>query len=301
MKSIFAEIRGLLIGDTRAAMVVPPTGFTAYLTIFSTATMAFLGIFAVVMALSAGRVADRWAQELAKSATVLVTASQDQMQDAVAATVRVLETTAGVGSIRVLSDDEQRDLLVPWFGPDMPVDVLPLPQLIEVIPTSDGFDPEGLRLRLQGEAPDAILDDHGRWQKPLIRAAQRLRLFSLFCLSLIAITIIAVVTLAAKAALSANAKTIHVLRLVGATDEFVAKAFVRRFTLRAIVGAAVGVIMGIIAIMLLSNAGKAAGFLTDFGLMGINWLWPLILPLLFGLLAFFATRAAALRLLRELT
>ena len=50
----------------------------------------------------------------------------------------------------------------------------------------------------------------------------------------------AMITLAARAALAANAEVIRVLRLVGAKDSYIARAFVRRFTLRTLAGAAVG-------------------------------------------------------------
>ena len=61
------------------------------------------------------------------------------------AVMAILWTTPGVADPRVLSADEQRALLEPWFGPDLPVDRLPLPQLIELTETEDGFDAEGLR------------------------------------------------------------------------------------------------------------------------------------------------------------
>ena len=50
----------------------------------------------------------------------------------------------------------------------------------------------------------------------------------------------AMITLAANAALATNAQVIRVLRLIGARDTYIARAFVRRFTLRALSGAAVG-------------------------------------------------------------
>ena len=56
--------------------------------------------------------------------------------------------------------EEQRDLLAPWFGTDMPLEFLPLPRIIDVMETAEGYDVESLRLRLEAEAPDAVLDNH---------------------------------------------------------------------------------------------------------------------------------------------
>ena len=41
------EVFRLLAGDARADRVVPPTGFTAWLTILASAAMALLGTFAL--------------------------------------------------------------------------------------------------------------------------------------------------------------------------------------------------------------------------------------------------------------
>jgi len=281
--------------------VVPPTGFTAWLTLFSAATMAFLAVFALALSLATGRLADRWSAELARSSTVRIAAPKGQLDAQTRAAMKVLRTTPGVASARVLSTEDQEKLLAPWFGPDLPLDTLPLPQLIEVIEDAKGFDTDGLRLRLSAEAPSAVLDDHTRWRRPLVKAADRLRSLGLLSIALIALTMAAMITLAANAALAANAQVIAVLRLVGAMDSYIARAFVRRFTLRAVTGAAVGTAAGMIAIALLPRASTAGGFLTGLGFSGWGWSWPLVIPLLAGVVAFLATRAAALRRLKELT
>ena len=290
---------GLLAGDPQADRVVPPTGFTARLTVLSAAAMAFLAVFALAMSLATGRLADRWSQELARTSTLRISAPADQMQAQTRAAVEVLQTTPGVAEARPLTADEQRALLDPWFGPDLPVETLPIPQLVEIVEEDAGYDPAGLRARLQAEVPGAVLDDHGRWRDPLVRAAGRLRLLAGVSMGLIALTMAAMITLAANAALAANAQVIRVLRLVGARDTYIARAFVRRFTLRALGGAAAGTLLGALAVSALPEADVAGGFLTGLGFQGWHWLQPLLIPLLAALVAFFATRQAALRSLKE--
>ena len=56
-----------------------------------------------------------------------------------------------------------------------------------------------------------------------------------------------------NAALAANAQVVAVLRLVGATDRYIAEAFIRRFTIRAFIGAGVGVIFGMLAVLFRSK------------------------------------------------
>lgn len=223
------------------------------------------------------------------------------MQVQTAAALRVLETTEGVASARALSGEEQQDLLAPWFGTDVPVKDLPVPQLIEVIETSEGFDAVGLRLRLSAEAPGALLDDHTRWRRPLVTAAKRLRTVGGLSILLIGGAMAAIITLAANSALAANAKVIEVLRLVGAEDRYIARAFVRRFTLRTLVGAFAGMILGSLTIMFLPSTGEDIGFLTGLGFQGAEWFLPLLIAPIGAGVAYLATRQASLRVLGALT
>jgi cell division transport system permease protein len=290
----------LLRSDTGADRVVPPTGHTAQLTVLASAAMAFLAVFALALAFSLNRLADRWEAELAGTATVRVSAPAGQIDAQVAAALRALEQTPGIEGARALTDDEQRALLAPWFGPDVPVDALPLPALIEFREVPPGFDATGLRLRLQAEAPGAVLDDHTRWREPLVAAADRLRTLAVISLALMGVVVAALVTLAASSALASNARVIEVLRLVGARDSYIARAFVRRFTIRAMLGAIAGTLAGLIAVLLIPSAQEEGGFLTDLGFSGMEWAIPLLLPLLTGVVAFAATRTAAFAALRRI-
>ena len=295
-----AHLTRFLTGDPQADRMVPPTGYTARLTVFSAAAMAFLAVFALALALATGRMAVRWGDELARTATLRISAPTEQIAAQTAAALRVLSQTPGVATARALSPDEQRALLAPWFGPDLPIEALPIPQLIEIVETSAGFDAQGLRLRLSAEVPGAVLDDHSRWRKPLVQAANRLRLLGGVAIVLIFGAMAAMITLAANAALAANAQVIAVLRLVGARDGYIAQAFVRRFTLRAISGAFVGSVLGGLAIALLPAAQDEGGFLTGLGFQGVGWLWLLVIPPLAGAVAFAATQFAARTTLKEL-
>ena len=286
--------------DEKADRVVPPTGFTARLTLFSAFAMAFLAVFALALSLAAGRIADRWGEELAQSSTLRISAPAGEVATQTEAALRVLRTTPGIVDARALTLEEQRALLLPWFGADLPIEDLPLPQLIDITETGEGYDAAGLRLRLAAEAPAAVLDDHARWRRPLIDAAGRLRLLGWAAILLIVTATAAMVTLAANAALAANAQVIAVLRLVGAKDTYIASAFVRRFALRALTGAAFGTVLGIVALFLVPSSGDAADVLTGLSIQGWGWFWVVLIPPLSGLVALVATRFAATRVLEEL-
>jgi cell division transport system permease protein len=291
----------LIVGDPQADRAVPPTGLTARLTVFVAGVMAFLAIFALAISLTTGRQAAIWADELAQSATLRLPADPEMADDLLLSAVEVLETTPGVLRVRALSADEQQALLEPWFGPDLPLDSLPIPQLIEVVADDDGYDIDGLRARLTAQVPGAVLDDHTAWREPLVAAASRVRLIGWAVIVLIGATVAAMITLAAQASLAANQQVIRVLRLVGAKDVYIARAFVRRYTLRAALGAAVGMIVGVVGILILPGDTHAGSILMGVGFEGAEWLWPVVIPLLSAIVAFLATRAAAFRTLKEMT
>lgn len=291
----------LIVGDPQADRAVPPTGMTARLTVFVAAVMAFLAVIAVAVSLTTSRVAGIWAEELAQSATLRLPADPVNADALLLSALEVLETTPGVGTVRALSIDEQRALLEPWFGPDLPLEALPVPQLIEIVADDDGYDAAGLSARLAAQVPGAVLDDHTAWREPLMQAASRVRLIGWSVILLIGATVAAMITLAAQASLAANVQVIRVLRLVGAKDVYIARAFVRRYTLRAGIGAIVGVIVGVVAVLMMPQGDATGSMLVGVGFEGAQWLWPLLIPLLAAIVAFFATRAAAFRRLKEQT
>lgn len=291
----------LMLGDPQADRAVPQTGMTARLTVFVAAVMAFLAVITLAVSLTTNRVASLWAADLAQSATLRLPADPATADALLLAALDVLETTPGVTRVRALSQDEQQALLEPWFGPDLPLDALPVPQLIEIVTDGDDFDVEGLRARLSAQVPGAILDDHTAWRAPLLDAAARVRLIGWSVIVLIGATVAAMITLAAQAALAANARIIAVLRLVGAKDAYIARAFVRRFTLRAAGGALVGTLIGLGVVSLMPQGDASSSLLLGIGFEGAEWVWPLLIPVMAAIVAFFATRTAAFRRLREQT
>lgn len=298
MSQLFARARDIFAGDKTANRVVPASGFTALLTIVSAAAMAFLAVFAIALANASGELAARWEDELQGTATVRISAPEGEIETQAEAVLAALKQTPGVAEARRMQDDEQHALLAPWFGEGAPLDKLRLPVLIEVVETQNGPDETGLKQRLAAEAPGAVYDNHGRWRAPLIDAASRLRQLGLTALLLIAGVTAVTIALGASSALAANGQIIDVLRLIGAKDGWITRAFVRRFTLRAFLGALAGTVIAMIVVALIPG-GVETGVLSGLGFTGAEWLWPLIVPLVAAALAYAATWAAATRRLRE--
>lgn len=300
MKGILESILIFLVGDAQAERMVPPTGYTVRLTIFAAAAMAFLATFALAFSMASGRLADKWTSELSRSSTIRISSSAEQALAQRDAVLTVLQSTPGVDSFRVLEVEEQQQLLSPWFGETLDLEFLPIPTLIEIVESSSGFDAQNLQFRLAAEAPGAVFDTHRRWRQPLVNAANRLKVMGWLALGLILATLAVIVTLAAQSALAANQQVISVMRLIGARDNYIAQAFVRRFTIRGFIGAIIGVVLGLLALILMPAAEGPAGYLTGLAPEGLGWARPIWIPFATALISFFATRRAARSLLRSL-
>ena len=295
------QISGLFTRDRQRARVVPPSGFTATLTLFTSAVMGFLVVFALALSLASSRLADHWSDALARSATLKISAPAEQLEQQVEKALAILNTTPGIEQATVLNLNDQRRLLEQWFVADVPIELLALPALIDIREEKKGFDSENLRLRLVADVPGAVLDDHTRWRRPLVVAAERLSALGLFSILLMTGASAAMITLAARAAMSANAQVISVLRLIGAKDAYIAAAFVRRFSLRAFSGAAIGSLCGAVVFFFLTGEQDDLSILTGIGFQGLEWLWLFLIPPVFGGVALLATQRAAQKVLGMLS
>lgn len=288
-----------LKGDRGADRVVPRGARAAVSVGFLAAVMAFFAVLALALALAAGRLADSWSGELARDATLQVFAPQEQVEAQARAALNVLRTTPGILSVRVVTLEEQTDLLEPWLGPGFAVETLPLPLMIAVTTDRATLDQDSLALRLSAEAPGAVFDDHAAWRMPLVTTAERLRIFALACLGLTVLALAAVIGLAAQAAVAANGQVIQTLRLIGARDSYISHAFTRRFTLRAAGGAVLGMGAGLALLAALPRATEQGFFLVGIGLRGWHWALPLLVPVIAGFVAWGITRLATRASLRR--
>lgn len=282
-----------LFGDAASDQVVPPKGNAAWLTGLASGAMAFIAVFALTLSLAVGRLADYWSLDLARTATVQIVAEGEDLAAQSEATLRVLRTTPGIESAEIIDKSEQIALLEPWLGSNLPVDSLPIPQMIDVRLSADGPDVDSLILRLEAEAPNASFDDHSTWRAPVLEASNRLRFMVALSLAMTAMITVIIVVLSAHNALASNQNIIRTLRLLGARDAYIARAFVRRITVRATLGAVAGMVLAMLAVLSFPAQPEANGLLSGMTLSGADWVYPMLVPVLVGISAFGASRLAA--------
>ncbi|MEM7178715.1 MAG: FtsX-like permease family protein [Pseudomonadota bacterium] len=243
--------------------IVPTEGWTAWITIAAAAAMGFLAVLCLAAGLAAGRLAATWHSDLAGLATLVLIADPAEMDNLTEKAVAVLSTTPGIQASRVLSAEEHAALLEPWLGENSSIEGLPAPRLIEIDLAGSGPDVPQLQARLDQSAPGAKYDDHQRWREPLFDATRALEFLAWTASVLVILTAGAMISLAAQVSLAGNAEVVRVVRLIGAADGYIARAFVARIALRGFAGGAVGAAIGTMALAAIPDFGEAAA-------LGIN-------------------------------
>lgn len=268
----------------------------------SAAAVGLLAVLSIAFGLAANRVGERWAAALVGSATLRVGGPADELDARVAAALRVLEGTPGVASARPLSPSEQEALLLPWLGDRLPLEALPLPRLVAVGLEGDGPDADSLARRLAGEVPGAVYEDHGRWRRALRDAAEALSLLAVGAGALTLALLWGIVSIGTRATLDAHRGILVTLRLLGAKDGYITRAFTRRMVLRAVLGAVLGTAIAAGLLLALPRPDRAeaaqGAALTGLIPQGAEWLALGLVPLAAGLAAFLAARRAAQQVLR---
>jgi cell division transport system permease protein len=267
--------------------------------------MAFLAALAVACVLLAGRTAEGWREGLVGRITVQILPQGGTAPEAeTAAALDVIRATPGIVRAIVLSDAETLRLVEPWLGKDTVIADLPFPRVIDV-ETNPGaeVDSAALAERLKRVAPNAVLDDHGRWVDRLKSASGAVMWSALVVLALIALATAATVAFATRAGLAAHREIVMLLHLMGAQDRFIARAFEWHYFIAALVAGLIGAMIAtgaFVALGALEQMGFAAvPFLPPLGLNLAELPWLLLVPVVAAGIAWATARLSVVSALRE--
>ena len=215
------------------------------------------------------------------------------------AAVAAAQAQPGISRVAQVPPEDLRRTLERWLGPAGQEADLPLPAIIDV-DLRPGSDPATIGRAIERAVPGARFISHRTSLEPLLKALRGLTLLAVGLVLLIALASAAAVVLAARGALDTHRGTIEVMHGIGATDEQVARLFVRQIAIDALLGGIAGAAAaGIIIALILGGAGTATMLA---GTPPIGWndvLWLVMLPIAIALLATQVGRGALMRALRE--
>lgn len=214
-----------------------------------------------------------------------------------------LQKIDGVLGAEQLDQEEMQKLLSPWLGEhDDLWNKLPIPVLVTVTmeERSDAVT-QKIRNITHKLMPDARVDAHEEWLTSLLKLAHGLNLTSLLVLvAILAVTAI-VIAGAVRSRMAIHHKELELLHIMGATDRYITRQFVRYILFQSLKGASIGMMLGLIMTGLFEFLSrKSAGTLPDLSLQGLEWLIFPVMPLLLIMMGAFSARYTALRVLREM-
>jgi cell division transport system permease protein len=215
------------------------------------------------------------------------------------AAIAAARAQPGVARVAEIPPEDLRRTLERWLGPAGREADLPLPAIIDV-DLRPGTEPAAIGSAIERAVPGARFISHRTSLEPLLKALRGLTLLALGLVLLIALASAAAVVLAARGALDTHRGTIEVMHGIGATDDQVARLFVRQIAIDALLGGVAGAVAAGIIIALILGGASTATMLA--GTPPIGWndvLWLVTLPLAIALLATQVARSALLKALRE--
>ena len=298
MTAILTAIRNVFAPQDTP--IAPRSGVIGGLILFVAMAMTFIAVIAFEAGLAAERLAGQWSGELSQSATVRIVAAEDELPGLTRAALGALEVAPGVAAAEVVGEEELQTLLAPWLGRDADIEALPLPVMIDVSLSGAGPDPADIQRQLDLVAPGAVYDDHGQWRAPLIEGAKGLRRIAIAGVALALLALSAMVAVAATASLWAGAGVVLTLRLIGAEDRFISRAFERQFALRAAIGGVFGAVIALIITARMPRLATADIFAPTEAISAGPHLWLVfVAPAITAIVALVATRTACFFVLRR--
>ncbi len=247
-----------------AEKVIAKEGVSSRLVFLSSILISFLAIYALTLSSIATQISNNWEKSISESATFRIPVEVIRENTQIVAE-NLLETTKGVVSFEEIPFESQVNLLSPWLGDEIPQEVLKLPMLYSIVIDPENFDEDAFTLRAQGEIPGSIWDNHQRWRARLLDSANRLSLTSWTSSFIIAVVYAFLIFLSATASIYSNASKIILLRQIGARDRWILNGFLRKFVVHSVMGAIIGVLIGLLAMygIVNSNASAAQIFETN--------------------------------------
>ena len=283
-----------LLASDAEKRLIPPSGVRGPVPV-----LIAIMTFVMVVVASAGLA-------LANTASVVRTGVEHRYSIQIAdgearapAAITAARAQPGVTRVKQVPSSELRRTLEQWLGPDGSKADLPLPAIVDVDLASSA-DAAAVARAVEQAVPGSRFVAHRSSLEPLLKALNGLTLLALGLVLLIALASAAAIVLAARGALDTHRGTIEVMHGIGATDDQVARLFVRQIAVDALLGGLAGALAaGLVIALILGGAGTSTIL---SGAPTIGWsdaAWLPVLPIAIALLATQVARAALMKALRE--
>ena len=141
----------------------------------------------------------------------------------------LLKNTAGVEQVTPISQTQMETLLKPWLGEDFEIADLPVPVILDVKTAvkdnETAVNLAALRTALAKIDAGIRVEDRGPWVGHMVKAVALLQGLVLVVAMLLILCVLGMIILVARTNLRLHFKTVSLLHMFGATDEYILRQF----------------------------------------------------------------------------
>ncbi len=229
-----------------SAPIVPVASVAGRTLMLLVTIMTFLSCITLGSVILIQKSAIGWSADVGREVTIEIRPIDGEvMQSNVRTAIALAESVPGVGRARVLSADEVEGLLTPWLGKGVDLASLKLPQLIVVEIAEPRQLDLGLLSKTVSTVKGASLDTHAAWRQQLNVMTGTIVVSGVLVLVLILVATILAVVFATRGTMASSREIVDVLHFIGASNQFIAGEFQRRFLTIGMTGGAIGGVMAL--------------------------------------------------------
>ena len=217
-----------------------------------------------------------------------------------------LKRTQGVEEVVVLGTAQMEALLKPWLGSDFSLADLPVPVIFDIKTSVNGtasaVNINSLRSAMSKIDNGIRVEDRGPWVAHMVKAASLLQGLVLLVAGLLIACVMGMIVLVAKTNLRLHFKTVSLLHMFGATDEYILRQFQWNGAWLAGRGAFIGVLFAalIFSTVVILSVQWHSPVLPMVKLTLLHGVMFVLLPLFTGLIALVATRLTVQSMLQNI-
>ena len=219
------------------------------------AVMAYLAALGGIGLIALGDARGDWDRVLGDTLTLQLPAETSAARLEVV--LALLRQTSGVAGAQALEPPEITRLLEPWLGKSAPVEIMPLPRLVDIrIGRTGALDLAGLQQRLQSVAPGAQIEDHRLWLARLLSATSRLEAIVAVVVIAAAAVMALTAVMTASANLGRNNELVALLHALGADDLDIGGSLVIPAIGMGLLGGAIGALAAAGTLQVIAAAAR---------------------------------------------
>ncbi|MFM9889731.1 MAG: cell division protein FtsX [Rickettsiales bacterium] len=217
-----------------------------------------------------------------------------------------IKRARGVEEVTLLSEATMEGLLKPWLGDDFALADLPVPAMFDVKTAVKNnatiVDVAALGTALAKLDRGIKVEDRGPWVQHLVRASTLLQALVLLVAALLIACVVGMIVLVAKTNLKLHFKTVSLLHMFGATDDYILRQFQWNSAWLAGRGALVGVMFAVLvfATAVILSVRWHSPVLPVISVGFAHAILFLTLPLFTAMIAFVATRLTVQSMLQHM-